>query len=136
MTQNDKKFCLSQSASRNCKSYDCEFWHTWVIMISPVIFFFFIFSKFWYFWFIFGKRLKKDLKLPISVCHALYIRNCRSYHWDFWKIMIYPGVFLYFLKKMQHCKYCDCFVFYRPTSTVFFNNSYFSSSSINTKKKF
>ena len=99
MTQNDKKLCLSQSASRNRKSYGCEFWHTWVIMISPVIFFFFIFSKFWYFWFIFGKRLKKDLKLPISVCHALYLRNCRSYHWDFCKIMIYPGVFLYFFKK-------------------------------------
>ena len=35
-----------------------------------------------------GKRGKNDLKLPISVCHALYLRNFRSYHGDFW----YTGV--------------------------------------------
>ena len=34
------------------------------------------------------KRAKNDLKLPISVCHALYLRNCRSYHGEFW----YTGV--------------------------------------------
>ena len=43
---------------------------------------FFYFSKFW---FLGGKRAKNDLKLPVSVCYALYLRNCRSYHWDFLK---------------------------------------------------
>ena len=27
-----------------------------------------------------GKTAKNDLELPISVCHVLYLRNCRSYH--------------------------------------------------------
>ena len=35
-----------------------------------------------------GKRAKYNLKLPISVCHALYIRNYRSCHQGFW----YAGV--------------------------------------------
>ena len=35
-----------------------------------------------------GKSAKNVLKLPISVCHALYLRKCRSYHGDFW----YTGV--------------------------------------------
>ena len=81
MAQNDKKLCLSRSVFRNRKSYDCHFWYTWVMMISPAIVF--IFSKFWFFGFFFGKTVKNDPKLPISVCHALYLRNCRSYHWDF-----------------------------------------------------
>ena len=37
---------------------------------------------------IFGKRAKHDPNLPISVPHALYLRNCGSYHQDFW----YTGV--------------------------------------------
>ena len=35
-----------------------------------------------------GKSAKNVLKLPISVCHALYLKKCRSYHGDFW----YTGV--------------------------------------------
>ena len=85
MVQSEKKLFLSQSVSRNRKSYDCDFWYTWVVLIYPAIFS--IFSKFWFFGFFFGKRVKNDLKLPISVCQALYLRNCRSY-WDF----LYTGV--------------------------------------------
>ena len=44
---------------------------------------FFHFSKFWFLQFLVGERAKNDLKLPISVCFALYLRNCRPYHQDF-----------------------------------------------------
>ena len=58
--------------------------HMRKMILSPAIFF--IFPKILIFW-VFrggggGKRGKNDLKLPISVCHALYLRNCRSYHLD------------------------------------------------------
>ena len=44
---------------------------------------------FFFFWLgLGGKSAKNVLKLPISVCHALYLRKCRSYHGDFW----YTGV--------------------------------------------
>ena len=36
---------------------------------------FFHFSKFWFLGFLGGWRAKSDLKLPISVCLALYLRN-------------------------------------------------------------
>ena len=43
-----------------------------------------MFSKAWFFcFFMGGRRAKNDTLLPISVCHTLYIKNCRSY-WDFW----------------------------------------------------
>ena len=45
--------------------------------------FFLHFLKFWFWGFLGGKRAKNDLKLPISVCYALYLRNCWSYHQDF-----------------------------------------------------
>ena len=45
-----------------------------------------------------GIKGKKGLKLSISVCFALYLRNCRSYHQDL-MIMISTGVFLFFKKK-------------------------------------
>ena len=45
------------------------------------------------------------------------------------------GVFLYFLKKMQHCKLYNYFVFYQPTWMVFLRIICFSSSSKNAKKK-
>ena len=67
---------------RNHTLYDCDFWYTCV--------------KWWYLQQIFSffkilifgvfrgnKRAKNDLKLAISVCYALYLRNCRSYHQDF-----------------------------------------------------
>ena len=94
----------------------------------------FHFSKFWFLGFLGGKRAKNDLKLPISVCFALYLRNCRSYHQDFDNYICRCFFFILFL-KMQH-KYWNYFVFYWPTLTVFFITICFSSSSISGKKKF
>ena len=37
MAQNDKKICLT-SYFRNCTSYNCDFWYTCKMMISPAIF--------------------------------------------------------------------------------------------------
>ena len=76
------------------------------MMISPASFF--IFQNFDFRGFIGGKRGKNDLKLPISVCFALYLRNCRSYQ-DF-DDDIYR-CFSFLKKKMQHCKYENYFVF-------------------------
>ena len=59
---------------------------------------FFHFSKFWFWGFYGGKRTKDDLKLPISVCFALY----PSIYFDHVDqtikilIMISTGVFLYY----------------------------------------
>ena len=47
---------------------------------------FFQYSKFWFWGFYEGKRAKDGLKLSISVCFALHLRNCRScrsYNQDF-----------------------------------------------------
>ena len=59
---------------------------------------FFSILKFWFLGFSGGKRTKSDLKLPISVCVALYLRNCRSYDRDF-DNDVYRCFSLYFLKK-------------------------------------
>ena len=77
MTQNDKKFCLSHSISQEPYIILQFSVHMYKMMISPSNFFIFQNFDFW------GKRSKNDLKLPISLCFALYIRNCRSYHQDF-----------------------------------------------------
>ena len=65
---------------RNHTSYDCEFWYLCVKWwyLQQI---FSCFKNFGLFWG--DKRAKNDLKLPISVCFALYLRNCRSYHQDF-----------------------------------------------------
>ena len=67
---------------RNCTSYDCDFWYTlvkwWYLQQISSFFKVLIFWSFYG-----GKKAKCDLKLPISVCFALYIRNCRSCHQDF-----------------------------------------------------
>ena len=62
-------------------SYDPLLWYTWMYkrILSPCIF---LIS-----WVFKGggevsKRAKPDLKLLISVCFALYLRNCRSCHQD------------------------------------------------------
>ena len=60
-----------------------------------------------------SKRAEIDQKLPISVRHTLYLRSCRflflrassRFLVHRCKIMISPGVFLYFCKQMQHRKY-------------------------------
>ena len=45
---------------------------------------------------------KNDLKLPISVCHAPYLRKCRSYHRDFGTQMLNNDIYrcfsLFFFK--------------------------------------
>ena len=78
IVQNDQKFCLSCTISQEPYSYDCGFWYTYV--------------KWWYLHqrvFIFSDFSgEKWPILTISVCHTLYLRNCRSYHQDFW----YTGV--------------------------------------------
>ena len=73
---------------RNHTSYDRGFWHTcvkWWYLQQ-------LFSFFQICFFFFGgggggfgsKRAKNYPNLPNSVCQALYLRNCRSYHQDFW----------------------------------------------------
>ena len=85
MAQNDKKICLSHSMSQ--EPYIIWLWflaHISKMMISPVKFF--IFHNFDFGGFYGGKRAKDDLKLPVSVCFSLYLRNCRScrsHHQDF-----------------------------------------------------
>ena len=118
---------------RNHTSYDCDFWNTcvqWWILQQI-----FSFLKSWFLGFIGGKRAENDLKLPISVCFALNLRNCRSYHQDFYND-IYRCFSLHFFKK---CKIVNI-------KTILFLlahfNSFcliiicFSSSWINDKKKF
>ena len=81
--QNFDSWGLSHSTSQEL--YIIWLWfsvHMSKMMISPV--FFFIFSKFWFLGVSRSKRAKNDLKLLISVCHTLCLRNCRSYHQDFW----------------------------------------------------
>ena len=80
--QNLDSWGLSHSTSQEL--YIIWLWfsvHMSKMMISPV--FFFIFWKFWFLGVSRSKRAKNDLKLLISVCHTLCLRNCR-YHQDFW----------------------------------------------------
>ena len=81
MAQNVKKSVCLTPYLRNRISYDCDFWYICVKWwyLQQI----FAFFKFWFFGFLGSKRAKNDLKLPISACLALYLRNCRSYHWDF-----------------------------------------------------
>ena len=119
MSQNDKKFCLLCSISQ--ESY--TIWLPFMVqmckmIISPGVFFNFKILIFlvvrglkgqnWpkmtknfclsHLIFQSGKRAKNGLKLPISVCFALYLRNCRSYHQDF-DNNIYRCFSLFFLKN-------------------------------------
>ena len=108
MVQDDKKFCLSRTISQEPYIIWSSFMlqmYVWKDNISRHFFFFpfkilifkiirgvgahvwngdnyskfFHFSKSWFLGFYGGKRAKNDLKLPISVCFVLYLRNCRSY---------------------------------------------------------
>ena len=63
---------------RNCTSYDRDFWCAcvkWCYLSR-----FFHFFKIPICW---VKRAKNDPKLPVSVCHTLYLKSCRSYQ-GFW----------------------------------------------------
>ena len=69
------------------ETYIIWFWfllHMCRMMISAAFFFFLHFFKILIFLVFRGAKGQKRPKLPISVCHALYLRNCISYHWDFW----------------------------------------------------
>ena len=72
MAQNEKKKNLSHSVSQ-------ETYIIWLWFLVHM-------CKWWYLqqiYSFFAKTAKHDLKLPISVCFALYLRNRRSYHQDF-----------------------------------------------------
>ena len=99
---NDFLFCgdvfLLKRIISSHNSCDHILWflvHLCKIMISSANFF--IFQNFDFWGFQEGKREKSDLKLPISVCFALYLRNCRLYQ-DF-DNDIYRCFSLFFLKK-------------------------------------
>ena len=71
MVQNDKKSYLSHSVPQ--EQYIIWLWfllHMYKMIISPGIF---IVSKFLSFGFLGGKRVKTDLKVPISVCCTVYL---------------------------------------------------------------
>ena len=106
---------------RNHTWYDCDFCYTCV--------------KWWYLQQIFsflkilifgvfkGQKDKKWPKLPISICFALYLRNCRSYHQDF-ENDIYKCFSLYFFKKCNivNVKIILCLLAHFNS---FFNNNLF-----------
>ena len=84
-----------------------------------------------------NKRAKNGMKLPISVCHTLYLRNSRSCHRDFvTQIMISPGVVLYFFKKCSIVNIKIILFLSALLNSFFLINIWFSSSSVNAKKKF
>ena len=89
MAQNDKQFCLSHSVSQEL--YIMWLWflvHMCKMMISPAIFV--ISQNFDFCSFLRGIKGQK-----ISVCFALYLRSCRSYHQDF-DSDIYRCFYLFF----------------------------------------
>ena len=88
-----------------------------------------------------GKSAKNDLKLPVSVCHALYLRNCRSYHQEFW----YAGVkyisrcfslLILYIANIVIVNIKIILFFIDPLQHFFSINTSFSSSSVNVKEKF
>ena len=75
-----KKFCWSHSISQDA-SYECGFWYTCVKWWCLI----FLFVFFWGGGGGGGARVKgQKMTLPISVCYTLYLKNCRSYHEDYW----------------------------------------------------
>ena len=124
-----EKFC---PYLKNLTLYDCDFWCTcvkWWYLQK-----FFSFSKILIFGVFKGIKGKNDLKLPISVCFALFFRNCRSYHQDF-DNDIYRCFSWFFFKKCNIVK-IKIICFFMAHFNSFFNNYCFSSLSINAKKKF
>ena len=92
-----KKICLLHCISE--KPY--IIWLSFMVSICKMIIsssFFFHFLKILIFGSLGGKRAKNDLKLPVSVCFAQYLRNCRSYH-QYFDNGIYRCFSLYFFKK-------------------------------------
>ena len=85
VVQNDKKLCLSHSISQEpyiiWSSYNHTYNHT-----SLGIFLYFQNIDFRVFRGVKWQKIFQNDKN--SICHALYLRNCSSYHQDFW----YTGV--------------------------------------------
>ena len=108
MAQNDKKFRLSHSISQEL--YLIWLWflaHLYKIMISPAIFF--IFSKFWFFWFL-GGRVKGQKMTHNYQFQSVTLYISRTVSWrlllHMYKLKISPGVFLYlFYYFFYFCKY-------------------------------
>ena len=101
-----KKNCSSHSVSQ--EPYIIWLWflaHICKMMISPTLFI--VFSRFWFFGFLGGKRAKNDPQLLISVRHALHLRKCGSYYRDFW----YIGVKQRYLKVLL-LLLLFCFVYF------------------------
>ena len=113
-----KHFVCLTPYLRSRTSYDCDFWCTCVN--NDISSNFFHFSKFWFLRFLGGQRAKNDLKLPISVCFALYLRNCGSYHQDFDKDMF--RCFSLFLKKIYNIVNIKITCFLLACFNSFFNN--------------
>ena len=70
-----------------------------------------------------SKRAKNDLKVPISVCFALYLRICRSYHQDF-DNDVYRCFSLYFFIKWNIAN-IKIILFLLAHFNSFLNNSLF-----------
>ena len=70
------------------------------------------------------KRAKNDLKLPISICYALYLRNWRLYHWDFVNDIYRCFSFFFFLQKYNIVNIKIILFFIGPLQQ-FFNNCLF-----------
>ena len=96
MAQNYKKLCLSHFVSREPYIIYCDFWYLcvkWWYLQQIFSFFNILILVFFR-----GIKGKKWPKVPISVCFALYFRNCRLYHQDF-DNDIYRCFSLFFFKK-------------------------------------
>ena len=130
MAQNDLKFCVLLHISGTAHHILWCLVHICKMMISPANFFIFESFDFWGFYQ--GKRAKNDLKLPVSVHFALYLRTCRSYHQDV-DNDVYKCFSLLFLKKcvMENTK---IILFFVDPLQKFLMIICFWSSSINSKK--
>ena len=115
---------------RDHTSYDCHLWCTflkWWYLQQ-----FFSFSKIFIFGVFKGIKGKNDLKSPISVCFALYLRTVD--HIIEILIMICRCFLLLFFKKCNFVNIKNYLFFYWPTSTIFLIIICFSSSSVNAKR--
>ena len=97
---NDKKLCLSGSIS--LEPY--TMWSSFMVHMCKVIIhkgIFFVSSKCWFFGLLGEyKTATNDPKFSVPVRHTLYLKNCRSFHQENrCKIIVFPGVFLFFKKK-------------------------------------
>ena len=127
----DKNFCLTLYF-RKCTSYYCDFWYTCKMMISLA--FCIIISKFWFFRFLGGWKGKNWTKIAYF---SLLLRNCRSYHQDYWYTVVKNCISrcfsLFFLEKWN---IVNTIVFFNwHTLTVSLMNICFWSSSVNAISK-